>query len=92
MGDGTRHDVSKCLPPSAVKRILLAALQGGEVAFTGHAVTEMRNDRIAEDEALAVLRGGGSWRYRVRLPRVFVVVALRSQSAAVVVTAWRTRR
>jgi hypothetical protein len=91
----------ECLPPAAVKRTLLAALAAGEIRFAGHALTEMENDKITQDEALAVLRGGvvepgelerGCWRYRVRATRTCVVVALRSQTAAVVVTAWRVRR
>jgi hypothetical protein len=61
----------------------------------------MAKDSITQDEALAVLRSGvvepgefegRSWRYRVRVTRTFVVVALRSETAAVVVTAWRVRR
>jgi hypothetical protein len=61
----------------------------------------MAKDRITEDGALAVLRGGviepgelehGSWRYRVRAARLFVVVALRSDATVVVVTAWRAKR
>jgi hypothetical protein len=92
---------TECLAPAAVRRVLLAALAAGEIRFTEHALTEMENDKITQDEALAVLRGGvvepgelerGSWRYRVRATRTYVVVALRSQTAAVVVTAWRVRR
>ena len=91
----------ECLPPQAVKRALLAALAGGSVHFTQHALIEMEKDKITQNEALAVLRAGvvepgeferGTWRYRVRVPRTFVVVALRSQTVAVVVTAWRVRR
>jgi hypothetical protein len=91
----------ECLPPYAVKQALLAALASGGVNFTQHALIEMAKDKITQDEALAVLRAGvvepgelarGSWRYRVRVPRTFVVVALRSQMVAVVVTAWRVRR
>src|SRR5437016_4303904 len=98
MSDATPPE---CLPPATVKRALLAALADGGVSFTRHALTEMAKDKITEDEALAVLRAGvvepgelerGSWRYRVRVPRTFVVVALRSETAAVVVTAWRVRR
>jgi hypothetical protein len=91
----------ECLRPHAVKQALRAALASGSVNFTQNALTEMAKDKITQDEALAVLRAGvvepgeferGSWRYRVRVPRTFVVVALRSQTVAVVVTAWRVRR
>ena len=92
---------TECLPPSSVKRALLAALAAGEVRFTQHALIEMEKDEITQDEAIAVLRGGvvdpgelerGSWRYRVRAARTLVVVALRSETSVVVVTAWRVRR
>jgi hypothetical protein len=91
----------ECLPPGAVQRALFAALSEGSISFTGHALKEMAKDKITQDEALAVLRAGvvepgelegGSWRYRVRATRTFVVVALRAETAAAVVTAWRTRR
>ena len=34
----------------------------------------------------------GSWRYRVHTQRIWVVVAFRSETRLVIVTAWRTRR
>jgi hypothetical protein len=34
----------------------------------------------------------GSWRYRVRASRTYVVASFRSEVAAVVVTAWRVIR
>jgi hypothetical protein len=49
---------------------------------------------------LNVLRGGvvefeelvnGMWRYRVRKPRMTVVIALRSEEELRVVTAWRNK-
>lgn len=88
------------LPPPKVKRVLWAALASGGISFTNHALQEMAKDGITEDEALLVLRGGivepgefvrQSYRYRVHASRAYVVVALRSTSAAVVVTAWRLR-
>ena len=68
--------------------------------FTGHALTEMQQDGISQADVIGVLGGDavepaelekGSWRYRVRARRVYVVAAFRSEFAAVVVTAWRTR-
>jgi hypothetical protein len=61
---------------------------------------EMQKDGITQLEALGVLRSGvvepgeftgASWRYRVRVRSAVVVTAFRSESSAVVVTAWRTR-
>jgi hypothetical protein len=34
----------------------------------------------------------GSWRYRVRAQNVYAVVSFRSDSSAIVVTAWRSIR
>lgn len=91
----------KPLPPAEVKRIVLAACGTGGVSFTQHALQEMEQDGITQDEAIAALRGGvvepgelerGSWRYRVRVPRMLAVVAVRSESSVAVVTAWRLTR
>ena len=84
--------------PAEAKKILRAILASGEVAFTNHALDEMEHDGISQAEAIGVLRSGvveppeferGSWRYRVHTRRTFVVIAFRSEVAAVVVTAWR---
>jgi len=73
---------------------------GKRNSWYSHALSEMAKDVITRDGVLAVLRGGvvepaelerGSWRYRVRAASTYVVVAFRSASALVVVTAWRTR-
>lgn len=61
----------------------------------------MAQDGISQAEAIGVLRSGvvepaelerGSWRYRVRARRTYVVASFRSEAAAVVVTAWRVLR
>jgi hypothetical protein len=62
----------------------------------------MRNDDLTEVDVVNVLRGGrilepgeqeaGTWRYRVHTNLLCVVVAFRSTSAAVVVTAFRKKR
>jgi hypothetical protein len=60
----------------------------------------MAKDGITVDQLFAVLRGGvvepaefvrGTWRYRVRQSRLYVVVAFDSKTRTVVVTAWRTK-
>jgi hypothetical protein len=89
------------LRPAEARKLLRAILAGGEVVFTGHALHEMEQDGISQADAIDVLRSGvvepaeferGSWRYRVRAHRTYVVVAFRSPVAAVVVTAWRALR
>jgi hypothetical protein len=88
------------LSAALAKRRILAALAAGSVSFSGHALDEMAKDEITQDEVVSVLRGGvvepgelerGSWRYRVRARRIYVVVTL-APDLAVVVTAWRVKR
>jgi hypothetical protein len=71
------------------------------VTFSRHALDEMEEDDFTTPDAANVLRGGvvefaeeinRTWRYRVRTPRMTFVVALRSEHALTVVTAWRRRR
>jgi hypothetical protein len=86
------------LRPPEARKLLRAILAGGEVVFTSHALDEMEQDGISQADAIGVLRSGvvepaeferGSWRYRVRAHRTYVVAAFRSEVVAVVVTAWR---
>ena len=58
----------------------------------------MEADDLKAGDCLNVLRGGwvepaeleaGTWRYRVATQRIVVVVAFRSETVLVVVTAWR---
>jgi hypothetical protein len=69
--------------------------------FSPHALKETENDNITQPEALRVLRGGRvegrdlvnlSWRYRLNIARLFVVVAFDAETLTVVVTAWRKER
>jgi hypothetical protein len=93
------HVARRTIPPSKVKDLLVQCLVlPGAVAFSDHALKEMEEDNITVDEALGVLRSGvcepgelerGSWRYRVRRAKVYVVVAFRAVDQTVVVTAWR---
>ena len=87
------------LPPGKVKSLLVALLEEGTVEYSPHARKEMASDNITEGEIMGVLRGGvvepgeherGSWRYRVRRAKVYVVITFRTESWTVVVTAWRT--
>ncbi len=73
-------------------------MKDGTINFSKHGREEMTKDRLEEIDVVNVLRGGtvepgewehGSWRYRVRTARMAVVVAFRSKTLLVVVTAWR---
>jgi hypothetical protein len=88
------------LTPGDAKRLLVSIIDNGTVDFSPHAYTEMAEDGITVDQVLAVMRGGvvepaeferGSWRYRVRQARTYVVVTFRSETRTVVVTAWRKK-
>ena len=88
------------LPPSTVKRLLVVILARGFLAFTKHAYEEMAQDNLTEIDVRNTLRAGtaipgelerGTYRYRVSTSRMAAVVAFRSESHAVVVTAWRAK-
>ena len=87
-------------PPDA-RRLIREILISGEVVSSGHAADEMAKDDLTLVDCINVLRGGivepaeferGAWRYRVHTERIGVVVAFRSETRLVVVTAWRFRR
>jgi hypothetical protein len=88
------------LSPPAARALIRQVVEHGSVRFSGHARQEMAADTLVEDDVVAVLRGGivepaelerGTWRYRIRAGRIYVVVAFRSEVLLVVVTAWRTK-
>ncbi|MDI7269173.1 MAG: DUF4258 domain-containing protein [Myxococcota bacterium] len=95
------EDAGGRLSPPEAKRVLRDAIgPGGELAFTTHARREMAKDGLESTDVTNVLRGGivdepewenGAWRYRVRTRRIAVIVELRSDKSAVVVTAWRAK-
>lgn len=89
------------LESQEARRLFREILSTGRVLFSSHALEEMSKDDLVENDCYNVLRGGvvdpaefikGSWRYRVRSHRLHVVVALRSETTMVVVTAWRAQR
>jgi hypothetical protein len=68
--------------------------------FTSHALKELANDGLSIEDARGVLRGGafdgcdlilGSWRYRLRKVKTYVVVAFEAETRTAVITAWRKR-
>lgn len=88
------------LSPTEAKAAILAILKDGLVIFSKHARDEMKKDRLADEDAINVLRAGvvdpaeqerGTWRYRVRTSRMCFVVAFQSDTALIVVTGWRIR-
>ena len=86
------------LDPATARALIRSILADGSVRFSRHALEEMDKDGLSELDVTNVLRGGavdpgelehGTWRYRVRTGRIAVVIALRSETSLVVVTAWR---
>jgi hypothetical protein len=71
----------------------------GVLSFSGHALKEMEKDGLATPDVMNVIRAGwidepaeeenGTYRYRFKTNRMCVVIAFRSPTNAVVVTAWR---
>ena len=87
--------------PTDAKARILVILASGSVSFSDHALDELGKDKMTTIDAVNVLRGGivepgelerGTYRYRVRTPRMYVVVAFRSESELRVVTGWRLTR
>ena len=90
-GDG-RHS------PERAKELIRACLKLGVLGYSTPALAEMKDDCLDTVDVVSVLRGGwveepelekGTWRYRVKTNRLCVVVAFRSLTHVVVVTAWR---
>ena len=88
------------LDSRVVKPLIRQILETGTVSFSGHALEEMRKDKLTTVDCTNVLRAGvvdpgewdrGSWRYRAKTNTICVVVTFRSEAHLVVVTAWRIR-
>lgn len=90
------------LTPAAAKALIVSILDSadGEVLYSAHALDEMAADKITTQDIPSHLRGGvvepaefikGSWRYRVRRARVYVVVAFDTVTRCIVITAWRKK-
>lgn len=86
----------------AATALIHRIVRDGAVAWSQHALHEIRADDLTTVDCVNVLRGGavsepaelinGTWRYRIHTQRINVVVAIRSETELVVVTAWRRRR
>lgn len=95
------NEPEKPLVPNAARKRISAILKGGRVGYSRHAREEMEKDDLTEVDVTNVLRGGHitepaemgtvDWTYRVHTRLQCVVVAFRSDTELVVVTAWRKR-
>jgi hypothetical protein len=92
--------VKEPLNPSAAKKLVVAILKDGVLAFSGHAYKEMGNDSMIENDVINTLRAGsyrpgefenGSWRYRAETAHFAAVVAFRTEKHCVVVTAFKLK-
>jgi hypothetical protein len=92
--------VDEPLDPEHARRVIREILKTGIVDVSSHAETEMAKDNLTMVDCVNVLRAGvvapaeyeyGSWRYRVRAGRIYVVIAFRSEQRLVIITAWRIR-
>lgn len=88
------------LRPERARRLIREILKTGRFLYSSHAQREMLADAMTTVDCENVLRGGivcpaeyerGSWRYRVETTRMAVIVAFRSETELVVVTAWRSK-
>ena len=86
--------------PDDAKRLIRQILQIGRFTYSKHAMEEMLADDLTTVDCESVLRAGivqppdfalGTWRYRCETNRMAVVVAFRSESELVVITAWRLK-
>ncbi len=87
---------------NVARKLISAILASGRVGFSRHAREEMEKDGLTEVDVTNVLRGGHitepaepgkvGWTYRVHTRLQCVVVAFRSDTELVVVTAWRKKR
>lgn len=88
------------LGPAEAKGLIRAILKAGLFSYSRHAKEEMLRDAMTTLDCENILRAGvvrppeydrGTWRYRVETARMAVVVAFRSETEMVVITAWRRR-
>ena len=93
-------ELNEPVPPDAARRLIHEILRTGIFSYSKHAKDEMLADDLTIVDCENVLRGGavhpgehekGTWRYRVETRRMTVVVAFRSASRLVVITAWRSK-
>jgi hypothetical protein len=93
-------EFSEPLEPEQARRLIRQILETGDFRWTRHAEQARTDDNLESIDCVNVLRGGvveppelenGTWRYRVRTPRICVVIAFRSSMAFSVITTWRVK-
>lgn len=93
-------DATGQIKKDEAKRLIRQIVAMGAVLFTSHARRELEKDGAGVVDALNVLRAGwvgeaeyenGFWRYRVETPRFCVIAQFRSETALLVITAWRKK-
>lgn len=88
------------LSPEEASQLTQRILAEGTIRFTRHALEEMENDGIKEEDIQRALRGGcepaewlnNQWRYRFHSYDVWAVTTFRDEEIIIVITAWRKRR
>ena len=94
-------DFEQALDRTTAKKLIQGIVDDGSVVYSNHALEEMQKDRLTTVDVVNVLRGGvvdpaerenGSWRYRVRTQKMYVVVVIRSETELKVVTAWKEKK
>lgn len=86
------------LDPDEAKPLIRKILTEGMVSIPSHAKGRLASREMETSDALNVLRAGfvehpdlegGTYRYRVCTQRMTVVIAFRSKTHLVIITAWR---
>lgn len=94
-------DVTQRLEPAVAKKLIVKIIEEGSISISDHAVKEMEKDGLTAPDCISVMRGGvveepgfenGTWRYRIRTQRIYVVVAFRSEIELSIVTTWRIQK
>lgn len=90
------------LSPDAATALIKRILREGDVAWPKHATDALAKRDLETVDCVNVMRAGrvqqaadfeqNTWRYRIQTNRICVVVAFRSETELVVVTAWRIGR
>jgi hypothetical protein len=100
MSDRENEPPMPALDADAAKDVIRSIVDGGDIAFTGHALEELAKDNLRTTDCMNVLRGGqvvgtevrhGRIRYRVETRKMTAIVTVVSEAELCVVTAWRNQ-
>ena len=93
-------ELQEPLKPDQAKILIREILLTREFTVSKHCIEEMEADNLTILDCQDALRAGtvrppdfekGTWRYRVETNRIMVVIAFRSRTEFVLVTAWRKK-